>query len=329
MNVIWSFVPVRESSYVVSTNLAAWLGKTLQAEIHWTPEALNHKKINVLVIINGAYAFCKHLEVLAELVMRAKRIIWVQQDYTIRPPTITSEGESPFRAAFRKRHEKKLPGMDMWTTVHSRSKQTPDSRYVNWNALAYRPLPPVVLRKRGAGMPALLYYGAWRDACNAASGRGGRNTRYPYFARYFGQPVVKTVISSASKHFARYENKLCTIYDPFPKEDFLDLVSQHGLGLYIEDIMSHGGDHSPATRFYEMLSAGLPMVFQPEAVSGLERANIDVDGFVITKDSVLKNFMKNRDELSKAQRDRWSTVDHAREVESQVKKLWKQYLKGV
>lgn len=320
-SLIWLFTKPNANSSVVSNRLADWLSRQVKAPLVYDEQALDHANIDVLFIVNGAYAFCSKLHVLAQLVVRAQRIIWIQNDYTIVPPKATSNGESPFRAAFRKRRERKLPDMDFWSTCYPFAEATPRSNYVNWNALAYEPMGSAlaVRRKYPPSTPTLLYYGA------------GREGRSAYFDRYFLDPPVTTVISTASKKFReRYgAQKNVSFIDVIPREDFHRVLNKHGIGLYIEDRRSHGGDHSPATRFYEMLSAGLPMVFQPEAVPGLQRAGFDVTEFVFRSTKELKALLQAREDAATAQQRMWGGKEYQDEVKTRVRYLWRVYQRNI
>jgi hypothetical protein len=322
---VFSFVRVSENSMVASVRVARFVSRLLDAAL-FDDEQIAAKPLDLLIIVNGAYGFCKHLPALAEAVLRAKRIVWCQQDYTIIPPKIESKGESPFRAAFRQRHEKGLPHMDFWTTCEDWAGFTPLSRYVNWNALTFDEKydPKVIARRRKLVNEDLIYYGSFR-------GGGGRSSREIYFDRYFREPHVPTTISSPAKQF-REKYPKCAHFDAI-RTDFYDALGKSGLGLYIEDRMSHEHFHSPANRFYEMLSAGLPMVFQPECGTMMRRAGFDPEPYFVRNAREVRSKMDIREEIGRQQRKDWvgddpgkfrgkliSQIDHAHKVQREALK---------
>lgn len=299
---IFTFVRYSENSMVASIRIARWLSEKMAVSVidQQNVKTWDGKKLDLLIIVNGAYGFCPVLEELATLVLQAKRIVWVQNDFTIVPPKIESKGESPFRAAFRERHEAGKPHMDFWTTCEDWQGFTPGSRYVNWNALTfdqdYSESKIKARRKREKG--DLLYYGSYRAS-------SGKSSRVKYFDRYFGDPKVLTVISSPSKHFSeRYKHPLA-VHMPAIMDNFYGVIGGFGLGLYIEDRLSHERFHSPANRFYEMLSAGLPMVFQPEAESMMARAGYPIGSFIANSARSIPALMEKREEIGEEQRRRW------------------------
>lgn len=295
---IFSFVPVRDTSMIASVRIANYVHDRTGYDVDWE-DTIADGKLDLLVIVNGAYSFCRQLPALAEAVLKARRIVWVQNDFTIVPPKITSEGTSPFRAAFRERHKKKLPHMDFWTTCEKWSRLTPESLYVNWNMLTFDPKYTRARAEARQSMatPDLLYYGSFRD------------NRRRYFDRYFATPEVDVTISSPSKKFREnYGSARIMHLEPF-REKFFDELGSHGLGLYIEDRQSHTDYHSPANRFYEMLSAGLPMVFQPESGTMLRKAGFDPEPYFARNAREVKSMMARREEIGVEQRKKWVGSD--------------------
>jgi hypothetical protein len=297
---VWLFAKPGDGSTIASGRIGQFIANTLDLPLVWSEE-VTKQPTDDLIIVNGAFAFCKHLPALAVAVRKARRIVWVQNDYTISPPKATSAGESPFRAAFRLRAKAGLPAMTMWTTC----KPLPaGAKYINWNQLTYAPLPRNVLnRLRSKATPDLFYYGAFREG------------RIPAFDRFF-KPVVRGLpitVSSTSPKFERYVPRIA-VQDSMVRGAFYETLAVHGMGLYIEDERSHRLFHSPANRFYEMLSAGLPMVFQPEAVPMLQEGGVDVRNFVVDTPQQVVKLMKKREDIGAQQRKMWGGRDYVKEL---------------
>lgn len=285
---VFTFVKPSPNSVIASVRIAKFISKTLGFPLI-ADEGIKASRWDVLFLVNGAFSFCSHRDDVAVAVRRAKRIIWVQNDYAIYAPIPDGQAESTFRKAFVIRREKGLPDMDHWTTVRAKADMTKWSRYVNWNALTATKRS---LNIRYNTPDDLFYYGAFRGH------------RAKTFDQYLKPRKLPITISSPSKKFAeRYPH--AKILSAIPRDEFYTELNRHGLGLYIEDPRSHKEFHSPANRFYEMLSAGLPMVFEPDSVGMLKEAGYDVSDYVVERQRDAAKMMKHRREIQKSQDVTW------------------------
>lgn len=326
---IFSFVRLSENSYVpsckIAMSLADWLDVPAMDRRDEVPTGLE-----TLIIVNGAYAFVAEevRAMLGRAIETARNLIWVQQDYTIIPPKPDGNAQSPFRAAFRRRHELGLE-VDYWTTCESFSRPGPTrsghvaggrSRYINWNVLTFDPTMEYVPLGRRAHADSLLYYGAYRVLLTK-----NKKDRAPYFRRYFGDPVTKTTISCLTTKF----EETFTSPNVTHVRNFADLraIQQYGLGLYLEDQASHVEFHSSANRFYEMLSAGLGMVFQPEAARTMSKAGFEIDDFLVWSAGEIADRMRNAGNIGDRQRERWydRVVEERHDLPSVVIDAWVKY----
>jgi len=287
---IYSFMAISDNSMVASVKLAKFLSFTLQLPLTSDARTLD-KDLDVLIIVNGAYAFAKHLQELHDAVVGAGKIVWVQQDYSIVPPINNGEAQSPFRKAFVERREAGKSHLEFWTTCEKESKATPLSTYINWNCLSMqtKPVP------RMMSSNDVVYYGSYRVGRKQA------------FDRYFKEPRCKMIISSPSKNFKEiYQHP--EIQHVGVQDDLLKWLSERGMGLYLEDNKSHKEYHSPPNRFYEMLSAQLPMVFEEAAGTTLRKAGYDPSDYVVRNPLEISRRLDQRDKISVAQRNRWWQV---------------------
>jgi hypothetical protein len=287
---IFSFVKVSDKSMVASVRVARYVAQLLGVPLIDNGDIAKAAP-EVLIIINGAFAFCSCLEELGTAVQKAKKIVWVQQDYTIIPPINDGNATSPFRRAFTLRRERGLDHIHMWSTVPEKIT-TALGHYCNWNCLTLDDADDATVAKRREGADDdLFYYGSFRSG------------RVKDFDRYFIDPRLETQISSPSKKFAeRYPQ--CGHHGKI-EGSFYHELGQHGLGLYVEDKWSHSHFCSPANRFYEMLSAGLPMVFQPECGSMLRKAGYDPAPYYCDGARKVPELMKRREAIGAEQRARW------------------------
>lgn len=287
---VFSFIRPSPNSTIASVRIARFIARTLSIPLI-ADETVKQTRWDVLILVNGAFSFCPCRDDVAVAVRRAKRIIWVQNDYMIYAPIPDGQAESVFRKAFVQRRGRGLPDMDHWTTVKEKSRMTKQSRYINWNMLTALKRPMDLSRNHAGD---LFYYGAFRER------------RERTFDAYFRPKKMPLTISSASKKFAdRYPH--ATILGSIARDRFYDELHAHGLGLYIEDTRSHHEFHSPANRFYEMLSAGLPMVFEPDSYDMLHRAGFDIAEFVVERQRDARTLLRDRRAIARVQRKRWWT----------------------
>ena len=284
---VFNFSKPSLTGTIASNRIAHFLANTLHVPLLWDKDVAD-TKWDILFLINGSFQFCKVLPEISQAIEKAGRIVWVQNDYNIIPPKPISNAESAFRKAFVNRTMRKQHPMIFWSTVRANADE-----YINWNSLTYNPVRPAELTAlRKNAKRDLFYYGAFRA------------NRLALFDRYFKDCPVDLTISSSSKEFERYG---VSVQPTIIRNHFYEELASHGLGLYIEDKKSSIEFHSPANRFYEMLSAGLPMVFQPEAVQMMEVAGYDIREYVVREPSQLKAMMRNREAIAASQRAAWHT----------------------
>ncbi len=309
-NLIFSFIKPSPESIVASSRIALFLAQELKAPLTWKGD-VSDEAADTLFLVNGAFAFCKCLPELYKAVTTAKRIVWVQNDYTIVPPKNTGDAQSPFRKAFVDRKLAGLPDIDYWTTIEPNATKTKGSAYINWNALTYEPRCTFATPKG----KDVFYYGSFREK------------RKPMFLKYLTPVGVPVAISSPSDKFdaMRFHSKTISIVPKIEGAGFYEELAKHGLGLYIDDPLSQREFHSPANRFYEMLSAGLPMAFAEESVPMLLKAGIDVGDFVVDGSPEEYKWLLSRlPEVQATQQTMWS-ADYKRALKLSLKAAAKRY----
>jgi len=261
MNAVVHLTKCKPNSMIASARIARFIATQTGADLVDCSE-LAEPKYKTLFIVNGPMAFSDFLPEIAEMVNNCERIIWVQNDIIIKPPTTDpskTRAESPFRKAFAN-YGKPL---DYWTTLPSMVK-TDGSAYINWNMLTYDPLQVMETRSK-----SLLYYGAYRQ------------DRDTYFRKYLGSTAYPITVSAPVMAAKKFHELNHTIEIVKPFTDLIPAISSYAGTVYMEDIKSHTTYCSPANRFYECLSAGLPMFFDKGSVKTLEQAGYDVSPFIV------------------------------------------------
>lgn len=279
-------------STVASARVARFISETLDVNLVDTKEKAEaylsvHDKVGRIIIVNGPMAFCDFLVELASFVRIADKVVWVQQDYTIMPPAAVSNAESPFRKAFA---EKQLRPI-FWTTCKD-NVRTEHDRYINWNQLTYDPKPLRTITDK-----TVLYYGAFRDK------------RLRSFTRFMKHPTYQLIISTTTLRAKKFRELGTGEVFVAPFDNVIIGAQSYASSLYIEDEKSHNSFHSPANRFYEMLSAGVPMFFDDLCTKMLKQAGITIpDKWLVGNgdDLAIKLDEANLTQMATEQRALWS-----------------------
>jgi len=299
------FQKATPDSRVATSRIARFISKIIDAPIYATGKEIAPLAVDMLVLVNGTTTFCSFLPEVARAVANSRHIVYVQNDYLIPTPSKNSTGLTPYRAVWRERAKNGLPDMDILTTIKDNAWRTPHSAYVNWNQLTYAPLHLSTRTKREK---SLLYYGSFREPRKEA------------FDRYFLNPTIPTTVASNARKFLEYGNIFSV--PAIDESVFLDTLARYAMGLYIEDPRSHRQFHSPANRFYEMLSAGMALVFQEESVYNLREAGFDVSEWTAYP-SELPRMVKYSRDIALTQRRLWGGIDYAGELRTRVKAQFK------
>jgi hypothetical protein len=314
--VIFSFIPAVETSMIASTRIARFMRDELQIPLIWTEDIADHTDLDALIIINGAFAFCRYLEPLATAILGAKRIIWIMNDYSIVPPINNGSATSPFRKAFVTRKSQNKPHLDFWSACEYESKLTPLSTYVNWPSLS---MQKKVLRGK-AKHDDVVYFGSYRKGGSP----GSKGSRVNSFDIYFKNPRYNLTISSPDKKFQEIY-KSPRILHVGKQDDLVNWLGERGLGLYLQDDYSNRNYHSPGDRFYEMLSAGLPMVFHQATGMTLRKAGFEIDNYVVNKSLDVARKLDTRNVIAKEQHGLWfeKANKQREELPAVIKTAWK------
>lgn len=314
-NIVFSFNPPTPDGTLANTRTATFLANLLDVPLVCDKTIQDHNDLDILFLVAGVFLYCRCLPELAVAIQGAKRVIWVQNDYTIMPPKDDGAAESPFRYAFRKRRMDGKHPVDFWTTMKSYAQKTDMGAYLNWNSMAYNPMTDAEFEaswEKGKRGNSVLYFGA---------DRAGREL---YFNRYFVGQEAPLTISTFSKSMARY-NEHADVVGMFPRTIFNECMREFPMGLYLEDRKSHHIFTSPATRFYEMMGNGLAMVFQPESIPMLAEAGYKVGPYTVAARGLADTLPKARD-IAREQRALWATTNPAKALEKAVLNEYKRMI---
>ena len=315
-NLIVHMVPVAGRSSVASVKITNLLGSILGWPVLSTKHDLHllkERNLDTVIVVNSPSAFCPWLDDLAEIVLTAKRIVWVMNDYTVYPPT-------QLRARLREQGRQ----FELWSTLPElppsyQSRLTyanlpaKATQYVNWNELTFR-FPVIDTDRDKVRSDRLFYWGAYR------------NDRVKMFERYFDTNKYLGTVSCS----ARAQEKFADICGPDwmlldPADDIIELAESFRATLYIQDKMSDGVYCSPANRFYEALSAGMAIFVDRQAVPTLVRAGFKMrPTFVCTDADDVAQMLPNWEVIREQQSEDWLPLLKNLDLRQKVSAMLKQ-----
>lgn len=172
---------------------------------------------------------------------------------------------------------------------------------VNWNVLTYVPQEPTGIERD----PRLFYYGTFRP---------GRDR---VFDRYFNALGDRLVISATKAQEARrYRER-------YPSAEVMGRLANvfEGLGRYqatllFEDDYATRNYCSPPNRFYEALSAGTAMIFDPTSVAMFACAGYDIRPYVALRPEQALELLDRAGAIAYDQRVAWNR-DYIAELDGQ------------
>lgn len=275
------FTPCTDKSTMASAKIAKYIAGATGADL--IDNGRHAMQVyDVLFLVNGPWAFCEFREKVLMFASRAKKVIWVQNDYNIAIPSPIQKG-CEFHGIF--------------TTIPDQQDMA-GLQYVNWNQLTYRPCVG-----SGAKVPGLFYHGAYRKGREAD------------FIKYFNDapyPVtVSTTVKGLQGFKAHCKGKGFRVVPPIAS---ISDICAYDAALYIEDADSHEQYHSPANRFYEYLSAGVPIFFDRACSATFKRYGLKGFGdYSVRNAGELNQFLADRDVLARVAHDQqrlWAGVNY-------------------
>lgn len=248
----------------------------------------NKRKYKYLFIVSSLFNWCHFLDDLKKLISNADKIIWVQNDYAIKPPKLW---------------QNKI--YSVWTTIKFLENDE-KTFYINWNKLLYIDIPNLYHNK----IDKLFYYGAFRKK------------RIKYFEKYFIDPEYKMAISASHKAKRKYYDINSNIDIVPPCKNLTQIIAKYAATIYIEDTWSHENYCSPANRFYECVGAGIPILFDNNCAKTFDIAGYDISQYIVSnKEDIFKKW----DDLKNIQKNQniWKR-DYVKELFSEINNALKQ-----
>lgn len=257
---------------------------------------------DTIIQVNSPTAFCDFREELAELVDKCKLFIFVQNDYTLAPPSQVSKVLKA--KGFYLDNSTRVRVPNRWTTVPFKMHNDHD-QYINWNQLAYNP-PEVVTPYSERITDGIFYYGAYRD------------NRSHLFEKYFKDPLYPIYVSSSARARKKYQALCEDLVSVDPMANVIEGIGCFGMTIYIEDSYSHRHYCSPASRLYECISAGIAVLIDKASADTLVQGgfHVDPDWVVDSQEDVLSK-MHKMEEIASIQQLVWSK-DYIQEIKDKL-----------
>lgn len=280
----------KEDAITTGVRLTRYVSKFFDIPfIHNRETALAYQDTyDVLFVKFGILLFCDYRNELFDIYKRAKRIIALEEDYTMEPDY---------------RLTKLNPSLEIWTTMPWRLEQV-KGHYLNWNRMTWENgVPPCNEHAfRGLG-----YYGAYRP------------DRECYFEKYFVNTPYPVHISTYPRNALKFRdlNPSIKVWDPFKQRRQIQLFEAV---LYIEDTFTHDHYCSPANRFYECLGNGVALLIDSSCRGTFEEAGYVIDPFVVDCKSDVNNALCHAREIAALQREQWHR-DYQKELFRDFKRV--------
>lgn len=232
-----------DKSTLISGKIAELLADLTGAKL--CDRGIDDQVYDRIFVVNSPSAFCGWIQDAADAVGRAKEVVYVMNDYLCYPFT-------QMRRALGDRKIECWSTLDEHPAPHRKTMQNLQfTQYVNWNALTWDPQP-----LREPKWEGLFYYGAFRLS------------RLDLLKKYLlGDVPYQVHISGCGRKAMRgFFEENPGIWEYPPMKNPFENIGDFQATVYIEDKTSRQIFTSPANRFYECASAGIPIFFDSQCL---------------------------------------------------------------
>jgi len=250
----------------------------------------------IINIGNHQYLGGELLNELAESISKVSRTVFFMDDYTAPPPT-------QIRKAITKSSNLLL--VNIKDPITRKSLECFEPVYINLNKASFKKLR----LKRPTYPGSFIYWGTCRP------------NRDHFFYRYFMPALYPTYVSTSDRQHKKY----CGLYlDYRPLEKILlpNDLQNYGFTVFFRDTTQP--KMSLANRFYEAISAGLPIFFDHECIPQVEVPPRIEDYIVSNAGELLE---KDLQKTQADQRKLWGQRNYLRELITDFAKIF--YEKGI
>lgn len=257
-------------STIASSRIATFLADLTGGHLMHSEDTVA-TEAETVIVVNGLWGFCAFRDQAWSLIERATKVIYVANDYAITTPK-----------AVKTRPYLRLANYD------NADGHAPHV-YINWNKLTFNKTPANWMPRPTS--PNIFYFGAHRE------------DRITSFKKYFtqGQRPYGLSIGTSAKAWPKFQAYGRDI-DHLKDIDPMVTPSRFAASLYLEDDTTHTHYHSPANRYYEMLSSGTFILFDGACRSTFERTGINIDPWIVNSPNDIMAALMKRSILWPLQR---------------------------
>lgn len=227
---------------------------------------------DILFVKFGILLFCNYRDELFEIYKKAKRIISLEEDYTMGPDY---------------RLTKLNPSLEIWSNMPYRAKET-GGHYINWNRMTWKH----GLSRQPPTLKGLGYYGAYRP------------DREVYFKKYMKDAPYKVHVSSFKRNHLKWRDLDSKIHI-IGEFSYRRQICAFQTILYVEDVFTHSHYNSPANRFYECLCNGVPLLIDESCRNTFKMAGYVIDPFIVRSQKDAQRMIGCSNEIAALQREQW------------------------
>ena len=248
----------------------------------------------IINIGNHQYLGSQLLNELAESVSKVRRTVFMMDDYIAPPPT-------QMRKALTKNSNLLL--VNIKDPITRKSLEMFEPIYVNLNKASFKKLR----LKRPLYPGSFIYWGTCRP------------NRDQFFYRYFIPTFYPTYVSTSDRQHKKYCD-LYLDYRPLEKIQLPNDLQNYGFTVFMRDTTQP--KMSLANRFYEAISAGLPIFFDHECIPQVE-VPPRIEDYIVSNagELVEKDLQKTQID----QRKLWGQRDYQRELITDLIKIFCRY----
>lgn len=276
--------PCKDITTTASARIALYLAEKLNCPLYAQPPFVYKIPDRVFVVNSmGAFATSEHRIFMANAAMNAEQIIYVQNDFTIKP---ISQIQKVLRTRGWSHDFPFETGPILWTTV-SKYLTKPQDSYVNWNQLTFKPAT-----YEGPRVPGVVYWGSYRQG------------RVDSFKRYLDNPPYPVHLLVHPKVFSKFNGMGATQGKPWTN---IEVLAAYDATIYLEDNQQHQEFHSLANRFYEALSAGVAIFIDLKALATFYDAGLWVSPYWVVENAAhVAEKLPQARMIAEAQRQIWA-----------------------
>lgn len=251
----------------------------------------------IINIGNHQYLGSKMLNALAAKISIVERTVFFMDDYQAPPAT---------------QLRKALTGNNLLLTnvyepIERKSLAMFEKVYINLNKASFNLLP---LKLESPKFPSsFIYWGIYRSG------------RDDLFGRYFRPELYTTFLSASDRGHNKFMDA-CLRYTPLNKLQLPEDLQEYGFTIYLRDTKQP--KMCPANRFYEAVSAGLPIFFDFNSVPRVETPD-NIESYIVT---CAEDINIDREYLEIAQEEQrfiWGLRDYRQELIDEMAKLFYKY----